>query len=190
MLNNVQYGKVNNYTFSGIYPNESVFIGSVGGSGIPLRIKEESLKTLYYLLLANYTNSQIASSDINRFQLNVASIIYMYGPAWEKGIEIQDKLRNLTEEELLTGSTVIYNHSFNPSQAPSTNTLEELQTINDQNTTKNKRSKIDAYSMLSTILREDVTKNFLDKFKKLFNKFVEPDEYQTYITEIDEEDVI
>lgn len=48
----------------------------------------------------------------------------------------------------MTGSKSIYNHAFNPSNEPSTASLDELDYINEQNTSNVKRSKIDAYGML------------------------------------------
>lgn len=72
----------------------------------------------------------------------------MYGPAWERRLEIQDTLRTMSEDELIKGSKQIVNHSYNPSTAPSTSTLEELTTINEQNTNNYKKGKLDAYAFL------------------------------------------
>ena len=107
----------------------------------------------------------------------------MYGPTWEKRLEIQKELRNLNIEELQKSATAIYNHSYNPSTEPSTQTLEELRTINDQNVTKHKRSKTDAYALLLSLLETDVTEEFLSKFKKLFIQVVSPELPLWYLTQ-------
>lgn len=78
-------------------------------------------------------------------------------------------------EELQKSSMAIYNHSMNPSTAPGTTTDDILKTINDQNVTKHKRSKTDAYALLLSLLEDDVTGVFLDKFKKLFLIVVSPE---------------
>ena len=57
----------------------------------------------------------------------------------------------------MTGSKQIYNHANNPSTEPGTDTDEELAYINDQNTTKNKKSKLDAYALYNEVLKNDVT---------------------------------
>ena len=85
-----------------------------------------------------------------------------------------EKLRNLSEDDIIKGSKAIYNHAYNPGTEPTTATLEELEAINEQNTTNYKRSKLDAYGTLIDLLETDVTSAFLDKFKRLFITVVEP----------------
>ena len=78
---------------------------------------------------------------------------------------------------------MIFNHSFNPSSAPSTSSLEELTTINDQNTNNVKRGKLESYQALWDMIATDVTKEFIDKFKRLFLTIVEPQEPLWYVSE-------
>lgn len=101
---------------------------------------------------------------------------------------MQQNLRNISEDDLLKGSKAIYNHAFNPSAAPTTGTLEEIDYINDQNTTNYKKSKMDAYTQLWELLKTDVTGEFLAKFQKCFKQFVKPERTWIYVTELDEED--
>lgn len=89
----------------------------------------------------------------------------------------------MTDDELFTGATQIHNHAYNPGTAPSTNTLNELTAINEQNTSKNKKGKMDAYAMLIALLETDVTESFLNKFKKLFLTVVQPEEPLWYATD-------
>ena len=93
----------------------------------------------------------------------------------------------MSEDDLRESAKAIYNHSYNPSTAPSTDTLDELTTINDQNVTKHKRSRTDAYALLLSLLETDVTGEFLDKFKKLFITIVEPELPLWYVTGIEGE---
>jgi hypothetical protein len=94
----------------------------------------------------------------------------MYAPIWKKKSEIQAKIRelNLDDEEILKGTKMIYNHSNNPSTFPSTSSLDELPTIDDQNTATRKYGKLDAYARLYELIDRDITKEFIDKFRKLF----------------------
>lgn len=189
MFNNSLYGNYRTRKFTDIFPNESTFIGEYENAGIPPMLSQESsVTTLYYLLYARYGNSNIASSDENQFKYKLWSIIYSYGPSWEKRVEIQKNLRELTENDLITGATQIRNHSYNPSTQPSTSTLDELTTINEQNTTKAKRSKLDAYAYLWDLLDTDVTTEFLNRFQNLFLRIVEPELPLWYVTEINQED--
>ena len=188
-----------NVTFTDIYNNAEDFVNDYKTSGlyieyvdpnnnsnkISIKISDDSAKTLYYLLYARYGNSSIRNWDETQFKYKLFSTIFMYGPSWEKRLEVQAKLRALKDEELTLGAKQIFNHSYNPSTAPSTDTLDELKTIDDQNVTKNQRSKLDAYNLLLSLLETDVTNEFLNKFKPLFMQigFDEPD---IFITEVEE----
>lgn len=177
------YGNFRTRTFSQIWNNEEIFEEEYNNNGIPVSISTVSIKTLFYLLYARYGNSSVASSDETQFKYKVFSTIFMYGPAWEKRLDIQKKLLNLSEEEIMKGSTAIYNTALNPSSAPSTSTLEELPFISQQNATKYKKSKVDAYATLYSLIETDVTEQFIGRFKKLFITVVEPNSPLWYKTE-------
>lgn len=173
--------------FTDVFPDEATFINLYQNIGIPSKISEQNAKTLYYLLYARYGNSVIASSDTNRFVYGVFSIIFIYGPSWEKRMEIQETLRNLSEEELQKGSKQIANSALNPSSEPSTGSLEELEYINSQNTNTYKRGKLDAYATLWDLIKTDVTKYFLDQFRTLFI-FVQTPSSNLWFKDYDSED--
>lgn len=176
------YGNFRTRTFVEIWNNEEAFANDYNNNGIPVTISSVSLKTLFYLLYARYGNSNIASSDENQFKYKVFSTIFMYAPSWEKRLDIQKKLRELSDEEIMKGSTAIYNSALNPSTAPSTAALEELPYINQQNATKYKKAKMDAYATLYALIETDVTEELIGKFKKLFKTIVEPDKALWYKT--------
>lgn len=188
MLSNLSYyGNYRTRTFSEIYPEQNEFILDYN-TLFPNTMKNEDLTTLYYLICARYMNSHIANSDENQFKFKLASIIYSSGPSWTKKVEIQKILRDMPESDLLAGSKAIHNHSYNPSTAPSTHTTEELDTIDDQNTTTYKKSRLEAYNMLWNMLDSDVTSDFLSKFRILFIQVTQPDFPLWYESEEEEED--
>lgn len=188
-FNKTYYGSYRTRTFAEIFPSVADFLTAYNGEQIPAKLSEETATTLYYLLYARYGNSHIAYDDENQFRYALLSTIFMYGPAWEKRLEIQDNLRGLTEAELLQGSKAIYNHAYNPSTQPSTGTLEEINYINDQNTTNYKKSKISAYADLLALLETDVTESFIYHFKKLFITIVAPDYPLLYVQDEGENEV-
>lgn len=147
----------------------------------------DNVSLLYYLLYARYGNNPIANTDINQFKYKMYSVIFQYGPTWQKRLDIQNKVRALTEDELMAGGKAIYNSAYNPSQAPSTASLEELDYINAQNTTNYKKSKLEAYSILTELLKTDVTEAFLGKFKICFKTFVMPEKVLLYVDDDDSE---
>ena len=183
------YGSYRTRTFTDIYPKVEDFIKDYTYNGIKTTITTDSITTLYYLLYARYGNSHIVNSDENQFKYRLFSTIFMYGPTWEKRLDVQNKLRGLTDKELIEGTKQINNHSYNPSTEPSTDDTEELPTTNEQTSTKYKKSKMDAYAILIALLETDVTEEFVAKFKKLFLSIVEPQNPLWYITEQGEQDV-
>lgn len=179
------YGASRTRTFANIFPEVSIFKETFNNNGIPPKLKEENVNTLYYLLYSYYGNSSIASSDENRFIYNLMSLIFQFGPTWEKRLEIQDAIQqlDLTQEDWLEGAKLILNTSLNPSVGPNTDTSEFLDTINQQNVSKQKRGKLEGYAMLMNLLETDVTGQFLARFKPLFRTFVSPQRPLLYETE-------
>ena len=183
------YGNFRNRKFTDIYENADAFLYDFNNIGIPTKITEDNATTLFYLLYANYGNSVIATSDENRFKYKLFSIIYEYGPTWEYRLKIQDKIRDLIDDEnqLLAGAEQIYNSSANPGQVIDENLFKGgIRTVNQQNVSIHKRNKLDAYGYVQDLLKTNVTGNFLKKFKELFLKFVEPEEPPWYVTEDEE----
>lgn len=175
-------------TFQEIWDSAAKFVAEYKANGIKTTISDESCTTLYYLLYAKYGNNPIASSDENRFKYAVWATIFKYGPTWEKRLEIQDKLRALSEDDLLRSGKSIFNHAYNPSTEPSTGSLEELPGINEQNTNQFVKSKIDAYGSLMELLRTDVTEQFLGEFRKLF-KICLVENPLLYVTDLKEGEI-
>lgn len=187
---NSLYGNYRQVKFTDVYPDAETFVTDYSSSALPTTISNDTATTLYYLLYSRYGNSVIASSDTNRFKYDLFATIFSYAPTWEKRLDVQEKLRKLSDAELFTGQTTINNHSFNPSTAPSTSTLDELTTINEQVTQKGKRDKLTAYVELSRALWTDVTEQFLDKFQKLFLIILQPELPLWYATPVIEDYII
>lgn len=200
------YGNYRNRTFNDIWPEVTEFAtdyNQFNSDILDNSISNTAVNTVFMLLSAYYGNSTVASQNEYQFKLKLFSIIFMYGPTWEKRLEIQKGIRGLLKNgelspELLQGGKAIYNTALNPSNAVSpdhsnmvgTNTLTELQYINSQNTTNYRKSTPEAYSILAEMLETDVTKEFLDKFKKLFLTVVSPELplwYKTN-TEVDDDE--
>lgn len=178
------YGNYRQNTFTETWDNVDAFLADYNSCGIPANLDTENATTLYYLMYAKFGNRTIASSDTNRFKYDLFSRIWQYGPNWVKRLDIQEKLRNLTDEQLLEGSRQIYNNAANPSAEPGTFSDEELVYINNQNVTKNKKGKLEGYAVLTSLLADDITSDFLKKFDNLFLKIVEPELPLLYINEV------
>lgn len=148
-------------------------------------LTDDNVNKLFYLLYAKYGNSPIANFDVNQFKYKVYTTIFQYGPNWQKELDLQDKLRGLSDTDLLTGAKIVYNHAANNGQAPTTSELTETSYIDEQNTTNYKRTKLDAYNNLILLLKKDVTQEFLNRFKPLFKAFVSPEVFPIYVSEDD-----
>lgn len=180
-------------TFADVFPEESIFENEYKDS--QLYDSENTItkiSLLYYLLYARYGNWPIASYDVNRFKYAVYATIFQYGPAWEAKLKTQTMLRGLLEDEdaLLSGAIGIQNHSNNPSTPPSNDAFEALPTIDDQNASKWTKGKLEGYSQLMEVLKNDCTEAFIDRFKPLFSLFGVPDYPPLYAITKEEQEIL
>ena len=191
-MNNVQMlPRYDTKLFTEIWEDKDAFLSDYNGAtavGIPSTISSANATILYYLLYSKFGNSPIANYDEEQFKYKVFSIIWQYGPTWEKRLAVQASVRNLSDADIQLGAKAIYNTALNPSTTPSTGSLDELTYINQQNTTNYKKSKLEAYGILWEMLKTDVTEEFLNKFKKLFKQFVRPERTWIYVTEEEDEE--
>lgn len=186
---------------------------------VPTTISQENALMTYLLLFSRYGNNPIANYDVTQFKNKIFTIIWQYGPAWEKRLKMQEDIRGLTLQEITTGTktdwtsdasqsqtnsgsdTTINNHAYNPSTAPSAQSTNELDYIDQQNVAKGSdtrtisgtdskttgqvvtRSKMDAYAQLWELVATDVTNDYISKFKRCFKQFVAPERNMIYVTE-------
>ena len=174
--------------FTDIYEKVDDFVADYNEINLGGLTDSTLVTKLFYLLYARFGNSPIANLDENQFKYKLFSTVFMYGPAWESRLDIQGRVRNLLsnpldETELLQGAKAVHNHAYNPGTEPSTGDLEELNYINDQNTTNYKKSKMDAYGQLWGLIATDVTEEFLARFNDCFKKFVKPANPLIYVTD-------
>ena len=178
-LNNM-YGTYRNVKFTDLFPDLATWQSKVTACQLPLTsligaANSPQMTQIYYLLYAKYGNSVIAGADENQWEYRLWAKIYQFGPTWWKRMQLQKDIRDLTLTELQTGGKVIYNHANNPSTAPSTATLTEIEYIDDQNTSNYQKSKIEGLTLQWQMLDDDVTGVFLEQFRKLFLTVVAPE---------------
>lgn len=191
MINPFFIQPLENLTFAQVWPNYAAFKKDydeliVGFPQTTSPLSDNSIMTTFFLLFAKYGNNPIAGNDVGQFKMQIFSIMFSYGPTWERKQKIQEDLRNLSEEDLLRGAKQIYNHAFNPNSEPSTSTLEELTFINDQNTSNHKKSKMEAFAILWGSLHAEPTTEYVNKFKKFFSIFVDKMPVPFYIDDEDD----
>lgn len=176
------YGYYRTRTFTDIFPSTDDFVNDYNECELEKTISEKSIRNLYNLLYARYGNSHIASFDENTFRYKLWSIVFMYGPTWEKRLEMQKQIRELTEEELMSKGHNINNIALNPNTGPQNDAMTPLDYISQQTFNGSKRGKLDALITQYNQLATDVTESFITEFKKLFLTVVFPEEPGWYIT--------
>lgn len=177
------YGNYRTRTFSEIFENAATFTNEWKTTEFSKNIETVPTDLIFYLLYSRYGNSCIAASDENRFKYQLYSIIFQYGPTWNKELTVQKEIRALTIDQFQEGTRNTVNNAMNPSTAPSTVDTEELPYVSQQNVSKVKRSKADGYALMLSLLKTDVTEDFMRRFQKLFLTIVEPELplwYETY----------
>ena len=133
-----------------------------------------TMTTLYYLLWARYASSHIRSDYPQQWKMKIMMTVFEYGPTWSKRLEIQEKVRNMSDDDIQKGTIMTYNSAMNPDGAPTTDTWDTLQGINSQNKNLYQRGKLDSYAYIDQILKTDVTREFVEKFKKFFDIMAAP----------------
>ena len=96
-----------------VWSKASDFLTDYQNAGIPTTISVQNATTLYYLLYARYGNTPIANYDENQWKYKMFSIIFQYGPTWEKRLNIQDTLRGLQISDLVDNGSLheLFSHS-------------------------------------------------------------------------------
>ena len=96
-----------------VWSQASEFLTDYQNAGIPTTISVQNATTLYYLLYARYGNTPIANYDENQWKYKMFSIIFQYGPTWEKRLDVQKTLRDLQISDLVDNGSYheLFNHS-------------------------------------------------------------------------------
>ena len=162
------YSLFSNYKFIEVYPTVQDFKAEYQKIGLTKVLTDEYMTNLYILLCSRWGEAHISNNSVYNFKQQVCSTIYMYGPAWQKRLQLQKNLVGLNLSDIQVGDTKIYNHSYNPSTQPTTQYLNQLPTINEKNTAKIKKGKVQAIRDLWMMIQTDVTKEFIDRFEHLF----------------------
>lgn len=167
-----------------VWDNVNDFCYDYQHVGIPTTISVENAATLYYLLYARYGNTPIANYDINQWKYKMFSVIFQYGPTWEKRLSVQKTLRDMQLSDLLdngsirelyesdessstTGSFSNSSESESTGGTTSTGTVN-VKTDNDVEDIKNHAYNPgtapaqNAYSPLNYINEQNANKNVLD----------------------------
>ena len=180
----------NNITFSELWSTKEEFITAYDESGLPkdAYVSNDDLELIWTLLIGRFADSTIKPyNTYGAFKVRFMSRVWQYAPSWRKELEIQNKLRGLSLEDgspIYEGSKAIYNSAMNPGTAPSTNDTEELNFINQQNTTKYKKSKLEGLAILNDLIKRDVTEQFLRRFDDLFKTIIYTGNTYLYKTEL------
>lgn len=99
--------------FTEVWEDVQKFLYDYQNVGIPATISTANATTLYYLLYARYGNTPIANYDQTQWKYKMFSIIFQYGPTWEKRLGIQTTLRGLQVSDLVDNGSFheLFSHS-------------------------------------------------------------------------------
>ena len=101
-MNNVEmFPQYDTKLMTEVWSQASDFLTDYQNAGIPTTISNQNATTLYYLLYAKYGNTPIANYDETQWKYKMFSIIFQYGPTWEKRLDIQTTLRGLQISDLI-----------------------------------------------------------------------------------------
>lgn len=187
---NSYFQSFDNITFSDLWSTSESFVEAYKATGLPQTyeggtyVDDETLKLIWTLMIGRFADSTIKPyNTYGAFQVRFMSRVWQHAPSWKKELDIQNKLRSLSLEEgslLYEGSKAIHNSALNPGTAPSE---EELTYINQQNTTKYKKSTLEGLALLTELMKNDVTEAFLRRFDDFFKTIIYTGRNLLYVTE-------
>ena len=102
-----------------VWSKATDFLADYQNIGIPTTISAQNATTLYYLLYARYGNTPIAHYDEEQWKYKIFSIVFQYGPTWEKRLDIQNTLRGLQISDLVDNGSFHELFSHNASETSS-----------------------------------------------------------------------
>jgi hypothetical protein len=107
------YPRFDTKLFSEIWERVDEFVYDYQTIGIPMTISISNANTLFYLLYARYGNNPIANYDEEQFKYKVFSIIWQYGPTWQKRLSVQESLRGLQLSDLIDDGSLheLFSHT-------------------------------------------------------------------------------
>lgn len=107
------FPKYDTKLFTEIWDNAEDFVYDYNNVGIPTTITDANATTLFYLIYARYGNNPIANFDEEQFKYKMFSVIFQYGPTWEKRLSIQETLRGLQLSDLVDDGSLheLFSHS-------------------------------------------------------------------------------
>lgn len=195
MSNSIVFGSLapaySRYTFKDIFPDVTTFTDFLADEKIAPIVSSEITATvkiqLYYMLYAKYANTPIAKADGEEWLYDLVFTMNAYVPTFIKKDALQQTLRGYSVDDVREGFKSIYNHAYNPSTKPSTDTDDELPYVNDQNVNKTKKNVIDALSSFWEMLHTNLWEELIRKFQKLFSKIVSPANNIIYLVKEDDE---
>ena len=99
--------------FTQIWDEATDFVYDYKHVGIPTTISDANATTLFYLLYARYGNSPIANYDETQFKYKIFSVIFQYGPTWEKRLSVQQTLRDMQLSDLIDNGALneLFSHT-------------------------------------------------------------------------------
>lgn len=185
-VNMIAYKGYDKPNFAQIFKSDENFETEWNNSPFAKQLEDEELdiKFVFALLYSEYGSDVPYGDNLEKFKYQIFSLIFQYGPTWTQELRIQKDIRKagLDINNFREGSMAIVNHAYNPSTPPAAGSSDLLGYINEQNVNKNQRSLADGYALLISLMKTDITYNFLNKFRYLFDP-LGPTKTFYYVTE-------
>lgn len=144
-------------------------------------IGDADLNRIFLLLYAKYGNNPIAPHSELRFKYDLYGIIFKHGPNWAQKLKIQNWLR--TNPEGIAEASL---HITNTGSHPTTETTGDMTPqmhIGTQSVSGKKKSQLEIYTTVLSLLDDDFTDDFINRFSHLFNPWTAPQPAFRYYTE-------
>lgn len=122
-------------TFKDIFPDYQTFHSKLQDNPLFTNVTINDA-FVYYLLYGRYANSPIANLDTTQFEYKFFGILWQYYPTWQKRLNVQEALRDLSLNDLIDNGKIedLFQHSGTNGNTRSGSVVVDQDTT-DTNTT-------------------------------------------------------
>lgn len=173
-------------TLADIFPKFADVRSFYNETGLPDRFldyEDFTFQTAYFMIMAEFASAHIKSSSIDLFKLRFCKLIFEHVPVWQREMYFQNKLLQMSDDELLAGSKAIHNHASHPGSVPSTASLEALSYIDAQTATNYVKNAPEAINEHIYAINYNPTDRLLDAFRGLFTDVLYASDTHYYVEE-------
>lgn len=130
------------------------------------------LDKVFWHLMSKYDESHYSYKSDDKCKLKTFHVIHQYLPTYLKRIELQERIRNMTDQDLFDSGKQVVKSANTPDVEEDMNSLSTPQYTDNIQVQNRQSAKLLAIQQQYGSILDNVWDEFIDKFAFLFKKFM------------------